>query len=285
METMDQAVLITAYKELSWLKYICEIWSKYFKVYVHYDKKSKDSNESLVLNEIRNVKVVSKHRVNWGSYKHIEAILDLMQLAKNDGCKYFHILSGDTIPIVHPLCIRDFFHEHSDNIFMRFFYRKETKNYRYGAWFFEHVFNKRGGGIGRIYRFIENKVILNLAKIPIRKGISFPCYSYVYSHFNSEVADYILKYSDEHPEFMRELKYCFVPEELFFCNIIEQSPYRDSVIDNHYIYHIWTEERGYPANLNLNDFDDIVMSDRLFARKVSEKDRDLLFAIQQKYLF
>lgn len=74
---------------------------------------------------------------------------------------------------------------------------------------------------------------------------------------------------------MREIKYSYVGEEFFFQNIFMNSEWSKKVHNDTLIYDIWSEERGYPAELNITDLPDIKASDKFFARKISSKNAEL----------
>ena len=61
------------------------------------------------LNAIGDTYVVQSYKITWGSYKHILAILDLLERALCDGNEYFHILSANTIPTLSLSEIKKFF--------------------------------------------------------------------------------------------------------------------------------------------------------------------------------
>lgn len=75
-----QALIITAYKNKALLEKNIQLFSKYFKCFVHIDKKSDLNNADYIrrLNSIENTVVISKYKINWGSYLHMMAILDLL---------------------------------------------------------------------------------------------------------------------------------------------------------------------------------------------------------------
>ena len=78
-----QALIITAYQNEEMLENNLKLFSQYFYCYVHIDKKSTLNNPEFLerLNEIENVYAVSKYQINWGSYLHMMAVVDLMKEA------------------------------------------------------------------------------------------------------------------------------------------------------------------------------------------------------------
>lgn len=98
---MNQAVLITAYKDAAQIKRLIGKL-KGFAVYVHIDKKCPQLYEDIrgTYRNISSVTIVSKYRVGWGSYNHLKAVLLLLNMVrKNDAISLVHIVSGQDYPV------------------------------------------------------------------------------------------------------------------------------------------------------------------------------------------
>ena len=63
-----QACIITAYHKFNQLKFLVELLSRKFEVYVHIDKKADDSWKQ-VLKYNEHVHIYSKFCINWGGVK------------------------------------------------------------------------------------------------------------------------------------------------------------------------------------------------------------------------
>lgn len=281
------ALIITAYQEIGYLIDLLEIYSKYFCCYIHIDKKCKIFHEDMkALLKINNVYVISNYKINWGSYKHILAIINLLQKAVDDNMDYFHIISANTILIKNPKKLYDFFEENPKNIYMEVKSRKpELFNefeYRYSAYFFEHMYNLRGRYHWFWERFEKYGSKLQ-RKIRLRKGIEFNYKGYIYCHLTSSAVLHVLKYVEENRNYIQILKYCYVSEEFFFQNILMKSPLNEFVVNNTLIYDDW-EERGdgVPCFLNETDLGKLEDSTAFFARKVSQSQRVVFDMIRKK---
>lgn len=285
------ALIITAYDEIDWLTELLELYSLYFSCYVHIDKKTNLSTQQQEkLNSINNVRVFRNYVVNWGSINHILAINTLLTFAYKEGCTYFHILSANTLPMVHPNAIINYFDQYYDNVFMGI--KKNDGNsfdlfeFRYSAYFFQDKFNMRSGG--RYIRALKRRVELLFAFIQrtlqVRKNVKFDWMGLVYCHFNAEVCKYILDYIIENPKYINELKRCYVGEEFYFQNIIMNSKFKNKVINDNKIYSIFSSDRGYPAFLGKDDLENIKKEECLFARKF-RKNNDLFGIIRNQEKF
>lgn len=92
-----QAILITAYKNKKNLLKLVKSFNDEMNIYIHIDKKSEELNENDFdkLN-FKNLFVIKKYNVEWGSYSHLLAVIDLMNMAvMDDKNTFIHIISGE----------------------------------------------------------------------------------------------------------------------------------------------------------------------------------------------
>lgn len=280
MNRNRQALLITAYENIDDLIYLLEVYNLYFSCYVHIDKKCDVNKEQWEkLNSMLGVAVISKYKINWGSYTHILAILSLIELACQDNCSYMHVISANTLPIRNPNKIIRFYDENFEFIFMETKCREQLTieeayyafDYRYKAYFFHDIINVRttlGNGKFRILMQEIEKFITSIQiRLNIRKHPGYKYKGYVYCHFPFEAAIEVLSYVCRNREYIKSLKRCYVGEEFFFQNIFMNTDWRNKVKNDCRIYDIWGEERGYPAFLEEIDYNSILETNCDFARK------------------
>lgn len=101
MDSFRQAFLITAYKDPVQLMRLIEK-AKDFYIYVHVDKNCIQAFGKVIkaYEENPRVTIVSRYHVSWGSYNHLQSVVYLMNLARNNPhIKYVHVLSGQDYPI------------------------------------------------------------------------------------------------------------------------------------------------------------------------------------------
>lgn len=288
--TMEYALVITAYNELPFLAEMCKIYGKYFRIYIHIDKKFMRADTMDLFKDVPNVTVVSKYRIYWGSYKHFTAILDTLALGIKDGVKYFSIISANAMLIRNPEEVISFFKQNEDKIFIECKKYSECEkdspelfyefNFRTSAYFFQHIYN-RNGKIGRIFSIYEKYGSKIQRQLGLRKNVHFEYKGYIYCHMPADAAQYAINYAKTHPKYVRQIKYCYVGQEFFFQNIFMFSKYKDKVVNNCLIYDIWNKERGLPALLNPDDFEDMMKSDKLFARKITKNSTQLIEMIRK----
>lgn len=76
---------------------------------------------------------------------------------------------------------------------------------------------------------------------------------------------------------LRFFKYTWAPDELFFHTILYNSPLKKTLVNRSLWYIDWNTN-GSPKTLTLDDYDRIVRSDALFARKFDETESKLLLS-------
>ncbi len=277
IQSGKHALIITAYRELDYLKELCEIYSKYFNCYIHVDKKTDDKNGIEELKKLDRVYVISKYKVNWGSYKHVLAVLDLLEKAKEDGMEFYHVISANTILIKNPQNVEKFFDKHPSRIYMEI---KENKGnsfyefeYRYTAYFFQYLYDLKGTHQW-LWERIEKYSSQLQRTLKIRNNIKFNYKGYLYCHLTREAVEYVIKYVKENRNYMNTLKFCSVGEEFFFQNIIMNSPLKMNVRNDTLIYDEWGK-RGNPAFLDETDIEKLKKTEALFARKVGKSGEEV----------
>jgi hypothetical protein len=80
--------------------------------------------------------------------------------------------------------------------------------------------------------------------------------------------EYIFEYMNSNPKFLKRFNYSFCSEEIFFQTILLNSPLKEGIVNNNMRFIVWEKRNdNFPANLDDSDYDAILKSDALFARK------------------
>lgn len=293
---MNQAILITAYKNFHHLEEIVDFFNKQFRFYIHIDKKSKITEKQILKlgsNSLVNL-VSQEYNVNWGGLNHLNAILYLSKKAlANKENSYFHLISGHDFPIKSPTHFAEFFQTHKDNEFINFF------NVPKPGW-------ADNDGMDRL-EFYNLYDILN-AKNPqqnnwIRKFINFQKRLNIKRSFpqkfptiyggstwwslSRQALEYVSKYTHDNPAFLNRFKYTLCSEEFYFQTVIlNNSDLRKRVINNNLRHIDWVARNGNnPAVLDKSDLATLLHSEAFFARKFDYPiSKDLLISIKKEIL-
>ena len=82
-----------------------------------------------------------------------------------------------------------------------------------------------------------------------------------------EAALYVVETVEKNKEYANFFKYSWGCDEFVFQTILMNSHFKNNVVSNHYRYIDWSAGGQHPKLLDANDFEKMVNSDNLFARK------------------
>lgn len=269
---MKQAILITAYTQLDFLSSIIRCFDRDFDFYIHIDKKSKIPDH--FLEEYPNVKVYSKFKIQWGSVRHLQAIVFLMAEAHRakDDYSYYHLITGSDFPIKTVSDFKAFFCHNNTNNYLEWFALPRSSWVMEGGlervkyfWLGNSLFDIRG----RI-KWLVNKLI----KIQRKLGISRPFLRLFpklyggggYWSLTSEAIDYLL-HSIEERNLLRYLRHTHCAEEIFFQTLLLNAEIPFPVVNNTLRFSKWEDGAKSPKFLDENDVDEMLASGCFFARK------------------
>lgn len=268
-----QAFLITAYKEYEQLYELATYLSEHHKVFIHVDKSSREISPEHIqeLNQIGNCTAISTREICWGSFTHVEAILDLIELAvKDSAVTYMHLITAQDFPVVSLDEIERRF-EKSTDIYLDYMGPDGLPDtvkvrYQYYNWFVNrNVKNK--------WLWLLQYITVLLQKIVGIKRKSIGAFTSIYKglvyiSMPRDAAEYVLDYCREKPDYLKSLRKCQVPEEFFFQTLFMNSYFRDRIVKKELRYMNWEKGDGSsPAYLDESDYDAIQSGDYVFARK------------------
>ena len=265
-----QAMIITAYRGFDGLSRMLTALSRHALCFVHVDKKSGFTPEQMArLNALPGVRAISRYAVNWGSVYHLHALIDLCRMALGDArVTYLHLISAQDFPCVSAAAFARFF-EGDDRIHMQFLTTADYPElaHRYEHYHCMHRLNYRDmseraqNWVGRIDRFQD--------MLHIRRRLSVPHKGLVWLSLPREAARYAVD-APQNRRLLRRLRYTYIPEEFFFQNAFEGTPWAEKITGNALRFSIWDEpERGTPALLDERDLPAIDASGCVFCRKVN----------------
>lgn len=271
-----QALIITAYQDKEAIKRNLEVLSKKFQCYIHLDKKSDLSEPKFLreLNAMKNVTAISRYKINWGSYLHMMAILDLMKMAvKEKEITRLHIISGEDFPVKSYHEFYEFFEvENKDKNFIELtdIRTMPVMKLRYEKFHFLHIFNRKSKNKAEVYL---DKIIRQIQyHLPFKRKTSFDYKGLVWSSLSVEGAKQVIEYIT--PERVKVLKYTEAAEEFMVQNALINSPLEATIVTDNKRYDDWSGCLTGPKVLRLNDYDNIKASGAFFARKIQRSKKE-----------
>lgn len=271
-----QALVITAYQNKAALKRNLELFSKKFQCFVHIDKKSPINTPEFLreLNAMENVTAISRYKINWGSYLHMMAILDLLQMAlKKPEISRIHIISGEDFPVKSYEEFQQFFQvEHPKENFIELtdIRNMPVMQRRYTKFHFLHIFNRKSKNKLIIF---TDKVIRQIQyHLPFERKTHFDYKGLVWCSLTREGAERVIEYIT--PERIAVLKYTEAAEEFMVQNALMDSKLEKTIVKDNLRYADWNQCLTGPKVLKLKDYQKIKESNSFFARKIQDSKNE-----------
>ena len=284
---MKHAILIICGEEYKRLPCLVRQFDNRFNIYIHVDSKVMVPIELLEgLRDMDNVRLVAQvYKTNWGCMGLVDAILYLCnESAKNISNSHFHLISGSDFPVASNGQIFKQCQTEEDN-FIEFFPLPTLR------WL--------DGGLSRLWYFhpldeldfrspIDHEIYCNFVECQRRLGVKrklldIPYYGgSTWWSLSRKCIEYIVNNKDRN-NLYAHMQNTYIPDEMFVQTLLLNSPLKDSLKNNNMRYVVWRIKNGHiPANLDMDDYENILRSKSLFMRK-TDKDvsEDLVNKIAQ----
>lgn len=243
-------------------------------IYLHIDKKVKDFSDAMLDGAVAKATLILTKRLNvsWGGYSQIKAELLLLKEAVKTEHAYYHLLSGVDLPLKSQDEIHAFF----------------AKNYGKEYISIDNKVDCDDELAERVkyYYFLQDQIGRNPGKIPallwhiqygslaLQKGLgicrikdSTPQLYKGANWFSITHAMAIYLLSQE--KRIRNLFGCGIcADEFFLQTIAMESPFCDRIVGDCLRYTDW--KRGKPYTFRNDDYDELMHSCKLFARKFDQ---------------
>lgn len=282
---MKHAYLIMAHNNLYILeKLLFLLDDEKNDIYVHIDKKTKNFDFNKYKNIIKKSKIcfINRIDVRWGDYTQIKCELELLKEAVKTPHQYYHLLSGVDLPIKSQSEIHNFF-DNTEKEFVHF-RKHENSCDRIDRVNYYHLFYKNARSNSKLKVVFSRK--LHSICLKIQQKINFnrvndKTYFKDGANWFSITHNLALYVLSKETEIRKQYKYTFCADELFLQTLIFHSEFYDNLYsyekdDYKSIKRVIDWKRGNPYTFKYSDFDELVSSDCFFARKFSEKDKELI---------
>lgn len=249
-------------------------------IFIHIDIKAKgmDFNKLSSLTKHSNIYFVKRKNVQWGGYSQINCELALLKTAVKIGYGYYHLISGCDMPLKPLQFIHEFFDNNYGCEFIHFDSLQADKriNERVMYYYFFQEYKNRLRLISLPLKlvddflvWIQKKLNINRLKnlnIKLQKGSNW-------FSITDELAGYVISKEEW---IKKTFKYTACCDELFLQTLVINSYFKDRLynkgFDNNYLsimrYIDWN--RGIPYVWRLKDFNELIESPYIFARKFDQ---------------
>ncbi len=294
---MKIAFLMQAHKNPKQINRFINIFPvENFDIYIHIDKKS---DIETLIDRKPNVFFLPTNKridVQWGGVTQIDATLELLKACRLSDYDYYWLCSGQDFPLCSPDEIISVFQQNNKD-FIHFSLSTEeietnSVQYRnfckrnityYPSCMFKRtivakairkLYVKISGGGTKTIKIFRRKDHINDGKYYF--GSSWWCLRRV-------VVQWMMKYLNEHPEFYEFFSRSICPDECFFQTLYMMSPYAGQQYEDNLYYIDWSRKRGSPEVLTISDYEALLASNQLMARKFDMYvDVDIINALEQK---
>jgi hypothetical protein len=252
--------------------------------FIHVDKRADRSvHETLKsFSEMHPRQVIlcrRRYRCYWGRFGIVEATLSCIREAVRFGLPidYAFLLSGQDYPIKSTAQIRKFLDDHVGKEFIESFPADEPNRW-----------SKAEGGHNALNRVLYWTISFRSRHLQIKWRRKFP-FGYrphggsMWWCLTRECIIYIDRFVRQNPSYTRYFRTVFIPDESFFQSIISNSHYNDRIISDDLRYTDWKNPNPFhPRTLETTDFDSLIASSKLLARKFDERSLKLLKRIDHE---
>ena len=248
-------------------------------IYIHVDIKSNIIDELKKITsslKFSNLYYTPRIDVRWGDFSQIKCeLLLLKEASKNKSYQYYHLMSESDMPIKTQNYIHDFFDKNNGKEFIEF--QKFPNNKLFETRFKTYnLFTK--------YAKVSNKPLQYILYF-VRKLFSIFQYLIKYDRtkkFGLEIkygsnwfsiTDKLVKYVLQQEKLIISIfKHGLCVDEHFLQTIVYNSEFiNDLYKEGNMRLIIWKGKANSPYVFNINDYDDIINSNKIFARKFNEK--------------
>ena len=267
---MKFAYLILAHHNFSQLQLLLDLLDdERNDIYVHIDKKIKGT---VVLNTIKSKLYRVEDRVNvaWGDISQIKAEYKLFKMAFNNGpYDYYHLLSGDDLPIKSNDYIQSFFKQNSGKEFVG--YGKDVPERCTKFHLFTKYYRHKNRLIRGVFHLVRNifEPLVNMFPKKIPDGIKFK----KGAQWISITHNCLTLILDKEKWVLSFFKKSYCCDEVFVQTIVWNSPFQECIYDKEDLFHgcmrliDWNRGGPYVWGGEIVDYQIIMGADRLFARK------------------
>ena len=278
---MSQAILMMAHKNVEQINDIISFLGEHFEYYIHIDKKSKLDVSRLT--KQLNIHVFSVYSVNWGGLNQVRTELLLSKEAlSNKKLTFFHLISAEDFP-TKPV---EYFFDELDTEKDYISYEEMPRS----CW-------SDNGGLDRLqyYNFLDaldvrgskNDETLYWEFVKVQKNCKLKrklphhIFPKLYGGSNwwsltRETLQYVIDFTDTQEDALSSMEYTRSADEIYFQSVILNSSLQNNIRGN-LRYIDWKSGRGgYPAFLDETDYEKIIKSNHLFARKFDINSSDRL---------
>ncbi len=244
-------------------------------IYIHIDKKVRNAPYSELNNAVKKAGLyfTKRVKVTWGGYSQIKAELVLLRASIKNNYSYYHLLSEACMPLHTQEYIHNFFMQNKGKEFMRVenisgadnkYLRARLKTYHF---FQEYIGRNKQRNLFTIVDKKHQKIQNRFGVNRIKESFEY-YYGDNWFSITNDLAHYLVS---NFRKINRYMKHSICADEIFMQTLTMMSPYKENIVGHCARLIDWN--RGRPYVFKNTDFEELISSDKIFARKF-DKDVD-----------
>lgn len=250
-------------------------------IFIHIDKKAKNVDQAYITEKVKKAKVffIPRRSIKWAAYSGIQCEIDLLKAAVEKGTHaYYHLLSGADLPLQPQKDIYAFFEEHKGKEFVSFdrpVPREQDMKRIRKYYFFQEIYGRNRRNPFCILLFGMDKVLGKFQDIlktdRYRKVENFNIQKG--PNWFSITQDLACTVIEKERWIRKHFRHTRSGDEVFLQTLVNSSKYKRQLYQNGYTKKTnaclrkidWG--RGKPYTWQLQDYEELIQSGCLFARK------------------
>lgn len=256
-------------------------------IYLHVDKKASPPREQIEKTVHKSKLFWAKqYNIVWGGTQMMECTLNMLEQASENRYSHYHLISGADFPIKSQNYIHQFFQHHPEQQFVGFDwpginsgrFLSRVQYYH----FLINIIGKRDNSslmhrllakIEDVSLTIQSKIHINRIDYEVYKGSSW------FSITHSAVMDILAEKDD----ILRRYSFGANTDEIWLQTFIKNSQFADQIADSNMRYIKWIQGNPSPETLTKADYEDLIASEKLFARKFDwNKDSEVIMKLKEQ---
>lgn len=278
---MNQVYIILAHNNFQNLyELIKKIYIDGNTVLLHIDKKVKKNDYLILMKKLETfnkIVILPRKNCSWGSFELVDVVLNGIEyLIKNNiNFQYCSLISGTDFLIKNQKYISNFLEKNSGREYIQY-YPKDSGYYEdhiLDRFKYKHIpFITRIPFLKSKIRFVLEDVYMS-RRLRLKNKISMNneifCGSQWWTLTNKAIR-YIYNYVKINNNYTKFFKYTFIPDESFFQTILLNSHFKNNIFNCNYRYIQWDKTKMHPVILDENNYDVLINSNCLYARKFDD---------------
>ncbi len=247
-------------------------------IFIHIDKKVKNFDFDYYKNIVKKSGLCFTERTNimWGHHSQIMCELLMLKYAVQGEYQYYHLLSGIDFPVKKQSEIHRFFDENNGKEFVRIAdFDKNSIESRVVYYHFTRYHRNRNKYIRRIGRYIDRMLVNIQKRLKIFRKIANAANIKGGPNWFSITHSLAMYVVSEEKWIRKHFKHTLCADEVFLQTLITNSSFKENLYLNNRKYSDNMRYVSWGANaprvLDNSDFDLLINSNKLFARKFSMK--------------